>query len=250
MTYIKIISIMSVVLLSSMTSLSSAQYNNSNTSSGYKKVIERTKFNFKANLESDWSVELEWDNIYTPWEFKYYKVVRSSTNPSPKYPDDWYIKYSGDINFTKYVDYDSKAWTNYYRICRIMQDNNRYCSSVEKIYIWEEYKKTNSKEYYKEKQEVKNTYTNTNYNNLTSNMKKSLNSLVSDFIKRLDNKYDNNEDKIDIINKVIDKLEELASKKPKLKPSIEYLINLLNKYLAKYEEVEWISEINEIFKNF
>lgn len=130
MNYKKII----VLSLISLLALISPSVYAWETSSWYKAVIEKD-FQFKADLEYNWSVELEWKDIDTTWDFKYFKLVRSNNNPNPKYPEDWYIKYSADEDFTSYTDNKPKSWVNYYRICKIMKDWNRYCSKTQKIYI-------------------------------------------------------------------------------------------------------------------
>jgi len=134
MNYKKIISLILAISLASISGLTYAwDYNK--TSSWYKEVIQTDDFELEADLESDWTVELKWNKIWSFDNFKYYKLVRSNTNPNPKYPEDWYIKYSPNSDFTEYTDKSPKKWVNYYRICKIMKDNNRYCSETQKIYI-------------------------------------------------------------------------------------------------------------------
>lgn len=96
--------------------------------SGYNAPILRSAFNFTATLQNDGSVATAWVP-YAPTGFNYYKVVRSTTNPNPVYPDDGYILASGDPNLSSYVDNDPPSGTVYYRVCSIASPN-RYCSSV------------------------------------------------------------------------------------------------------------------------
>ena len=94
---------------------------------GYNPAIVMDSFNFSAVLENG-VVKMKWDS-YIPSGFNYYKVIRSTTNPNPVYPDDGYIKYSSDKDFISYNDSSPKSGTSYYRICSIAKPN-RYCSSV------------------------------------------------------------------------------------------------------------------------
>lgn len=94
---------------------------------GYNPAITINNFNFSAILESG-EVKMKWDS-YIPSGFNYYKVIRSTTNPNPVYPDDGYIKYSSDKDFISYNDTSPKSGISYYRICSIAKPN-RYCSSV------------------------------------------------------------------------------------------------------------------------
>jgi len=91
-------------------------------------------FEFEVELE-DGRVYMEWDAF--PEEkngdaFKWYKVVRSTSNSNPAYPEDGAIKFFDDREAEEWKDYP-KHGTNYYRICAITQNNKRYCSEVEKV---------------------------------------------------------------------------------------------------------------------
>lgn len=96
-------------------------------SSGYNDPVIMD-MNFSATLNSDGNVEMTWDK-YVPSGFNYYKVIRSQTNSNPVYPDDGYIIYSSDQNFTSYTDISVPDGTVYYRVCSIASPN-RYCSEV------------------------------------------------------------------------------------------------------------------------
>ncbi len=95
--------------------------------SGYNAPIVMDEFHFTATY-SNGEVHMGW-NAYVPSNFNYYKVIRSTTEQNPVYPDDGYIKYSSDADFTSYVDHDVPAGTVYYRVCSIASPN-RYCSRV------------------------------------------------------------------------------------------------------------------------
>ncbi len=105
----------------------------SSSSNGYNTPILDESLKFEAKLD--------WSKVYTSWSaynkdewFVYYKVVRSQDNANPVYPDNWYIKYTTDINETSYIDASPLNWTTYYRVCAITSEKNRYCSNVVKIY--------------------------------------------------------------------------------------------------------------------
>lgn len=95
--------------------------------SGYNAPILKTSMNFSATLE-DGKVYTKW-TPYAPDGFNYYKVVRSTTNADPVYPDDSYIKADGNPEASSYIDASPKAGKAYYRVCSIAKPN-RYCSNV------------------------------------------------------------------------------------------------------------------------
>ncbi|MBU1017502.1 S-layer homology domain-containing protein [Patescibacteria group bacterium] len=96
-------------------------------SSGYNAPILMNSMNFKATLENG-AVHTSW-TPYAPNGFNYYKVIRSTTNPDPVYPDDSYIKADSNPDASSYVDLSPKSETAYYRVCSIASPN-RYCSNV------------------------------------------------------------------------------------------------------------------------
>jgi len=110
--------------------ITNATYRSS--SNWYNPPIMDGSISFKAKLK-DWKVYTSWTKYNKNEWFKYYKVIRSQTVLNPVYPDNGYIKYSRDINFTSYVDEKVPSWINYYRVCAITTEKNRYCSNVVKI---------------------------------------------------------------------------------------------------------------------
>lgn len=97
------------------------------TSSGYNEPTIMDSMNFTARLENG-AVYTSWAP-YAPSGFNYYKVIRSTTNPNPVYPDDSYIKADSNPEASSYVDSSPKLGTVYYRVCSIAKPN-RYCSNV------------------------------------------------------------------------------------------------------------------------
>jgi len=127
----KIVLFLSIILLSILSTY--AIYTETNTSNWYNNPIIDESLNFKA--------ELSWEKVYLSWNtfskdetFKYYKVIKSQDNSNPVYPENWAIWVISNISETKYIDYKPLVWTNYYRVCAITSDMNRYCSNVIKIY--------------------------------------------------------------------------------------------------------------------
>jgi len=99
-----------------------------NGSNGYNDPIIKSELNFTATMNANNDVEMTWTK-YAPNGFNYYKVVRSTDNPNPVYPEDSYIKYSSDPDFTAYTDTEFANKTTYYRVCSIVKPD-RYCSNV------------------------------------------------------------------------------------------------------------------------
>ncbi len=79
-------------------------------------------------------VTLNWTKVDKSG-FKYYKVVRSETNPNLKYPEDGYIKVESNKEVTSYMDGQvnlNSPGTYYYRICPVI-NSEVICSNVIKI---------------------------------------------------------------------------------------------------------------------
>jgi hypothetical protein len=116
-----------VLFALSVTGISSVYAMVSSEGNGYNTPVIISELNFSAVLSSG-KVETNW-SVYAPSGFNYYKVVRSTTNSNPVYPDDGYIYYGSDPNVTSYTDTDTPSGTVYYRVCSIASPN-RYCSPV------------------------------------------------------------------------------------------------------------------------
>jgi hypothetical protein len=97
------------------------------TDSSYNTPIYRSEFNFSATLNGG-QVDMTW-TPYAPAGFNYYKVIRSTTNPNPVYPEDSYIKADGNPDASSYTDTSVPSGTVYYRVCSIVKPD-RYCSTV------------------------------------------------------------------------------------------------------------------------
>lgn len=257
--------IISLVVLLGFTS---AYATGSSWSSWYADPILDNSLNFSANLE--------WGKVYTRWSaydrdegFVYYKVVRSQTNENPVYPDDWYIRYTTDVNDTSYIDTSSLYWTTYYRVCAITSEKNRYCSNVVKIYkekveevkiwwdkdaygcytsAWYSWCEVKSKciKSWEEKCEKSNTETDTTKKIQEYNLKQKAEKLVNTFTAKVEKAYSSTEKRIEVLNKVIDKLNALAVSKPSQKQIIEFIVTKLK---AKVDSYKWsdLGDIESIF---
>lgn len=79
--------------------------------------------------EIEGCIKLEWN--YEGSTLKYYKVVRSSTNPEPKYPEDGYISVISNKEEQEYTDCAyNDSLINYYRITVVLPDNSKIHSNV------------------------------------------------------------------------------------------------------------------------
>jgi hypothetical protein len=98
-------------------------------SGGYEAVTYDDAISFSATLKADGSVMTTWSKYNHAEGFTYYKVVRSTTNNNPVYPEDGYIYYTGNQDELSYVDNEMPEGTVYYRVCQIASPK-RYCSKV------------------------------------------------------------------------------------------------------------------------
>lgn len=98
-----------------------------NTSSGFDAVVFDSTIEFNAQLNSNGNVDATWSKYNKENSFIYYKLVRSSTNSNPVYPDDGYIFYTSDVNTLAYTDTNVLDGTSYYRICQVASPK-RFCS--------------------------------------------------------------------------------------------------------------------------
>ncbi len=80
-------------------------------------------------------VLLEWE-AYKGDNFKYYKVVHSTTDSDPKYPEDGYIQVITNPSETTYKDYGKFeiGVKNYYRITTVLNDDSKIHSNVDYIF--------------------------------------------------------------------------------------------------------------------
>jgi len=87
------------------------------------------------------AVRYEGGRVIATWkrykraDFKYYKLVRSSTMHDPVYPENGELFSTEKPAVMRYVDVkvDSGIW--YYRLCVITKNNNRWVSPVVEIVV-------------------------------------------------------------------------------------------------------------------
>lgn len=97
--------------------------------SGYDPVTIDANISFEAKLNSDGTVNASWTRYDHSEQFTFYKLVRSTTNTSPVYPEDGYAFFTENVNILAYRDTEVPAGTSYYRICQIAE-SKRYCSKT------------------------------------------------------------------------------------------------------------------------
>jgi hypothetical protein len=100
-----------------------------NESGGYDAVTYDDAISFSATLNANGDVLTAWSKYSHAEGFSFYKVVRSTTNNNPVYPDDGYIYYTGNLDELSYTDNDVPEGTVYYRVCQIASPK-RYCSKT------------------------------------------------------------------------------------------------------------------------
>ncbi len=236
--------------------------------SSYNPPIKDGSIAFDAYLRNG-KVLMNWTKYNKDEGFRFYKVIRSSTNPDPVYPEDSYIKYSSDVNFTSYVDSKVPQWTNYYRVCAITDANNRYCSNVVKIVnnteptsdviCTQQYEPVCGKKDGKLK-----TYSNLCYlradgatklykwecqtKDLPDALRAKLDRIVNKFILKLEKKYTSNDKRVEVLDKVIQKLEALKRKKLQYKDVIDYVIQKLQDKKTDY--LDAVNAIQSVFEEF
>ena len=66
--------------------------------------------------------------------FKGYAVVKSTTDPSPYYPNVWQSVFLSDIDSTQWIDKNvEKGKKTYYRVCVVAVDGTSRCGSVSSV---------------------------------------------------------------------------------------------------------------------
>jgi len=103
-------------------------------SGGYHAPIFTDRFQFQAVFQDNW-VKMNWKRFdaFNQEPLQYYKVIRSESNANPVYPEDGYIKFDTNMDFTSYTDTEVPSGVEYYRVCAITTKMNRFCSNVVKI---------------------------------------------------------------------------------------------------------------------
>ena len=100
---------------------------------GYKNPVVVKAIGFSAKY-SDGRVITQWKS-YLRNDFKMYKLVKSSRNKNPFYPEDSYIFYSPDREANHFEDRKEEEGIWYYRLCIITKNRDRWVSPVVRIKI-------------------------------------------------------------------------------------------------------------------
>ena len=241
------------------------------------KFGEVEKYDFDFSVEQDGrKVEVEWE-AYGEDNFKWYKLLRSSNNSEPVYPDDHVFRVITDQDVDETYDYLPRG-VSYYRLCVVTQENDRLCSRVVKIYNDEsndEYSyKSNNTDLDKNKYNRTHlgsdaagayndkSYTKTNisdkkpqkYNkntdrkvSVSSKIRTRLNNFIETFSERLEKSDLSDEQKAKKIETILNRLEELKEKKPNLSSVIDYLISSLKELHGEYSnELDSIEALFEL----
>lgn len=275
----KILWILSITFILLSAWLVNAEINNSTTPTTWTDTLFQDNWlEFKAKLV-DWVVYTSWkrfnnDNKTDSSDyFKWYKVVRSTNNSNPVYPNDGHIKYYDDITKLEYTDSYPKKWTSYYRVCAITHSEKRHCSNVVKVivdskeemkmctmdytpvcwyknWLYKTYSNKctlwNDKAYYKYNwkcKDITNVEKKTYWLSTTLQIKSKW--IINRFIKKIESKWFSNDKTVEVIDAIIGKLKSLEEKKPKLSNLLSYLIELLNEKKDNYQDD--FSDIEDIF---
>lgn len=182
----------------------------------------------------------------TRWSFsvpvghtrQYRKVIRSSTNANPVYPDDGYIYYGGSLSDHSYTDATPSLGTNYYRVCAITQwttNRHRYCSNVKVIKV----ASTTSSSEWSSVTETPKPATTSAVTTLTAAKKAVIDKLVANYMTRLNAKYTSDAQKITQLEKTIASVS--AVKSSKLKTMYTYMAEKLNEELEALQLSDLLS---------
>ncbi|MBI4861837.1 MAG: hypothetical protein HY815_16500 [Candidatus Riflebacteria bacterium] len=89
---------------------------------------------FRAQLVES-KVVATWNRYMRP-DFKCYKVMKSTTDPDPVWPEVKEVFSSTNRDWTRYVDPDVERGRTNYRVLVITTDGDRWASPVSTITIW------------------------------------------------------------------------------------------------------------------
>ncbi len=203
------------------------------TTSEYKTPILTTALDFHASY-TDGKVTTSRANIdvITSKTMKRYKVIKSTTNKAPVYPEDGYITAISNRTQINFVETNPSNWSYYYRVCAIMEDMNRYCSNVVELSIT----KPSSSE-----SPSPSTKPTTSTTSLTSGIKTMIEWLVTAFMAKVDAKYgDIISAKTTFLDTLISKISTLAVGKNAA------LFNYLKEKLQEQSDILKLQELLHI----
>lgn len=208
-------------------------------SADQRPVKEWSTFYLKATTQ-DGKVYLNWSSVpaktlESGWN--YWKVVRSTSNNKPVYPDDGYIRYDGDrLGFTSYVDENPESVATYYRVCAIT-NAARYCSNVVKV-------PGIQKNINPQKVEQIPAPSNQDIPALSLEIRTKIDQIVENLQQALDAKFGTEDiKKVDWLNTKIAQVSALKKKAPAI---IEYLVSRLIQLQNSYRNTIIPTEIQDL----
>lgn len=205
-----------------------------NTANSEYVTHSTSSLNFSATYADGKVSTSRWNfAVPTGQSWQYRKVVRSSTNANPVYPDDGYIYYGGELSTSSYTDTNPSVGTNYYRVCAITQwkeNRHRYCSNVKMIKVTSSTSsddKETVKETVQKEKEKKNTSV------LSVSKKAVVDKMIENYMTKLNAKYTTDVQKIAQLEKTIASVS--AIKSSRLKTMYAYMAEKLEEELEALE---------------
>ena len=125
--------LLGILLLTVATAGIAGDRHNGKSGHGYNDPVVVPAMGFSAEFTGH-SVTMQWKR-YLRDDLKFYKVVKSESNPDPVYPEDGYIFYSGNPADTAFEDTKIAPGTWHYRLCIVTQGGDRWVSPVVTVEI-------------------------------------------------------------------------------------------------------------------
>ena len=195
--------------------------------------VKKLDMDFEVTLGDDnKTVTASWDDFPSERGFLWYKLMYSTTNSAPVYPELGAV-YVGTNRTDVETMFKLKYGKNHYiRLCVITEEENyqkgRYCSDVKKI----ELEVTHTE---KPKQDLEKKHTQQKAL-LTERLKNRVDTMLEKFMDKLDSKDYDTDKKIATIERVITKLENLKEKNPRYERLVSYMIEKFESYLSELDD--------------
>ncbi len=235
-------------------------------------------YNHSLELEmDDGMVEAEWDE-FSKDGFDWFKLVYSTTNSNPVYPEDKTIFVGSKDQRETTFRLDSKSTNHYVRLCAVVLNDDyskdRYCGEVQKLVTTAEdfeddsqeekkyeYKKeveaktqAKKEELQKKLEEKKRLIAEKKESTtqkviekkaiISTNMKSRIDSVIENFVSKLEAKWYSDAQMTSAINTVISRLWEFKNK-AWYTEIVKYMIVVLEEYRDEYSNP--LQELESIF---
>lgn len=242
------------------------------------KMEDREVIYYDHDLElelEDGKVEAEWDK-FTKDGFDWYKLVYSTTNSNPVYPEDKTI-FVGSIDQRETTfKLDPSSREHFVRLCAVVLNDDyskdRYCWRVQKLittqenfeddsyeekYEREEFKKNSEEKLRVKKQELQNRLeekqklTSEKKESaskkaiLSEKMKQKIDTVIENFVEKLEDKGYSDAQMTSAINTVISRLWEFRNKAG-YQEIVKYMVSTLEKYREEYSNP--LEDLESIFE--